>query len=159
MANTAAFLHLTSSSGAKHFKGATTEALNSQPFNFSDDSDLQVFLDLVLTKSQEIWGWNSIFTVPVMDVTAARITRNCNLLTHHGLIPVSSVRLHVLSAQDSFMACQCLLNSLALDLLKIITADLDSCHLPAAGPLLLKMIILSQAHVDSLATVSFIRIC
>lgn len=170
LANNAAFLDLTSSSGAKHFKGAT-EALKSQPFDFSDDSDLQVFLDLVLTKSQ-VWGWNSILTIPVLDV-ATGTTTNYNLQTQYGMIPIASVRLHVLSyyststkrAQDSFMSCQCFLNSLTLDFLKVIAADLETYHLPAvvavngdipAGPLLLKIII-SQAHVDSRATVSFIR--
>jgi hypothetical protein len=63
------------------------------------------------------------------------------------------------------MCCQCLLSSLTLDFLKLITVDADAYHLPAliaadgqipAGPLLLKLII-SQAHVDSRATVSYIR--
>jgi hypothetical protein len=63
------------------------------------------------------------------------------------------------------MACQSILSSLTLDFLKLITADSDNYHLPAivaadgpvpSGPLLLKMVI-SQAHVDSRATVSFIR--
>ena len=170
LANTAAFLDLASSDGAKHFKGAT-EALNSHPFDFEDDSDLQVFLDLVLTKSQ-VWGWNSIFNVPVTDALTGT-TGNWNLLTHYGMIPVNSVRAHAMSyyatpskrAQDSFMLCQCLLNSLTLDFLKTITADATIYHLPAigaingdvpAGVLLLKLII-SRAHVDSRATVSFIR--
>ena len=51
MANTAAFLDLTTPNGAKHFRGAT-EALNAQAFDFEDDSDLPVFLDLLHTKSQ-----------------------------------------------------------------------------------------------------------
>jgi hypothetical protein len=34
-------------------------------------------------------------------------------------------------AQDSFMLCQCLLKSLAVDFLKIITANADAYHLPA----------------------------
>ena len=71
-------------------------------------------------------------------------------------------------AQDSFMVCQCLLNSLTLDFLKTITADASAYHLPAlpaivainsdvlSGPLLLTSII-SRAQVNSLATVSFIR--
>jgi hypothetical protein len=54
LANTAAFLDFTSSNGAKHFKGAT-KALNSHAFDFENDSDLQVFLHLVLTKSQ-VWA-------------------------------------------------------------------------------------------------------
>jgi hypothetical protein len=67
-------------------------------------------------------------------------------------------------AQDSFMSCQCLLSSLTLDFLKLITADSAKYHVPAinvadgpvpAGPLLLKLII-SKAHVDSRAMVSFI---
>jgi hypothetical protein len=170
LANTTAFLDLTSSNGAKHFKGAT-EALNSHAFNFEDDSDLQVFLDLVLAKSQ-VWGWNSILNVPVTDAATAT-TRNWNLLTHYGMVPIASVRTHAMSyyatpskrAQDSFMLCQCLLSSLTLDFLKTITADASTYHLPAivaingdvpAGVLLVKLII-SQAHVDSRATISFVR--
>jgi hypothetical protein len=49
LANTANYIDLMSSSDAKHFKGAT-EPLNAKPFNFTDPSDLQVFLDLVLKK-------------------------------------------------------------------------------------------------------------
>jgi hypothetical protein len=170
LANTAAYLDLTSSSGTKHFKGAT-EPLNAKPFDFADPSDLQVFLDLVLKKSQ-VWGWNTIFTIPVTGVTTG-VTVNHNLLSEYGMIPLESVRTQVMTyyatptkrAQDSFMACQCLLASLTLDFLKLITAESNAYHLPAidaadgpvpAGPLLLKLII-SQAHVDSRATVSFIR--
>jgi hypothetical protein len=68
-------------------------------------------------------------------------------------------------AQDSFLSCQCLLSSLTLDFLKLITADSTKYHLPAlnaadgpvpSGPLLLKLII-SKAHIDSRATISYIR--
>jgi hypothetical protein len=58
LANSAHFVDLTSTNGAKHFKGATNP-LNQLPFHFKDASDLQVFLDLVLKKSQ-VWGWNPI---------------------------------------------------------------------------------------------------
>jgi hypothetical protein len=170
LANTAAFLDLTTPNGVKHFRGAT-EALNSEAFDFEDDSDLQVFLDLLHTKSQ-VWGWNAIFEIPVMDTMTAT-ARNWNLITHYGMIPLESVRTHCTSyyatpskrAQDSFMLCQCLLNSLSLDFLKTITPDSASYNLPAivlangavpVGPLLLRIII-SRAHVDSRATVSFIR--
>jgi hypothetical protein len=170
LANTATFLDLTSSSGAKHFKGAI-ESLNSHPFDFEDSADLQVFLDLVLTKSQ-VWGWNNIFNIPVVDPKTA-VTQSWNLLNHYGMVPLASVRSHALTyystqskqAQDSFMLCQCLLGSLALDFLKVITADTTAYHLPAivaadgdipSGPLLLKLII-SRAHVDTRATVSFLR--
>jgi hypothetical protein len=71
LANTAPCLDLTSLSGAKHLKG-TIQALNSQPFDFADYSDLQVFLDLVLTKSQ-IWGWNHIFTPGACRLQAAQL--------------------------------------------------------------------------------------
>jgi hypothetical protein len=63
------------------------------------------------------------------------------------------------------MSCQCLLNSLSLDFLKTITSESATYHVPAllasngavpAGALLLKLII-SNAHVDSRATVTFIR--
>jgi hypothetical protein len=70
LANTATYLDLTSSSEARHFKGAT-KPLNAQPFNFADPSDLQIlFLDLVLKKSQ-VWGWNTIFTIPLLDAVTA----------------------------------------------------------------------------------------
>jgi hypothetical protein len=170
LASTAPFIDLTSASGAKHFKGAT-EPLNQNPFDFSDSSDLQVFLDLVLKKSQ-VWGWNPIFNIPVTNVLTS-VTTDHNLLDEYGLVPLVSVRAHALTyyaqqtkqAQDSFMACQCLLSSLTLDFLKLITAESPQYHLPTivaaqgpvpSGPLLLKLII-SQAHVDSRATVSHIR--
>jgi hypothetical protein len=170
LAGTATFIDVTSTNGIKHFKGAT-EPLNKQPFDFSDSSDLQVFLDLVLKKSQ-VWGWNTIFTIPVTDVTTG-VTTNHSLISEYGVVPLASVRTHVMSyygnqtkqAQDSFMACQCLLSSLTLDFLKLITADADDYHLPPvvatngpvpSGPLLLKLII-TQAHVDSRATVTHIR--
>jgi hypothetical protein len=170
LVNTATFLDLSTSGGMKHFKGGS-EDLNAQAFDFKDDTDLQVFLDLLLTKSQG-WGWSYIFTIPVLDV-ATGTTRNWNLLSHHGMIPMPSVRTHVLSyyaapsklAQDSFMSCQCLLNSLSLDFLKTITSESVTYHVPAllasngavpAGALLLKLIT-SNAHVDSRATVTFIR--
>jgi hypothetical protein len=170
LANTAAFLDLTSTSGAKHFKGAT-EPLTAKPFDFSDPSDLQVFLDLLLKKSQ-VYGWNPVLTIPVTDA-ATNITTHYNLLSQYGLIPLASIRAHVFSyygtqtkqAQDSFMVCQSLLSSLSVDFLKLITADSQHYHLPAivvadgpipAGPLLLKVII-SKAHVDSRATITFIR--
>jgi hypothetical protein len=170
LANTSNFINLTSANGIKYFKGAT-EPLTKTPFDFADPSDLQVFLDLSLKKSQ-VWGWNPIFTVPVVSVPTGE-TANYSLLEKYGLIPLSSVRNHGMAyyathtkrAQDSFMACQSILSSLTLDFLKLITADSDNYHLPAivaedgpvpSGPLLLKMVI-SQVHVDSRATVSFIR--
>jgi hypothetical protein len=59
----------------------------------------------------------------------------------------------------------CLLSSFTLDFLKLITADLNDYNLPIidvtdspvpSGPLLLKLII-SQAHIDSRATMSFLQ--
>jgi hypothetical protein len=136
LANTSTFLDLTSSNGAKHFKGAI-EPLNSHPFDFADGADLQVFLDLVLTKSQ-VWGWNNIFNIPVEDKTTG-IVKTWNILNHYGMVPLASVRAHAMTyydaqtkqAQDSFMLCQCLLGSLALEFLKTITADTSAYHLPA----------------------------
>jgi hypothetical protein len=170
LANKSAYLDLTSTSGAKHFKGAT-EALIAQTFDFADPSDLQVFLDLVLKKSQ-VYGWNHVLTIPVTD-NVVNVTTDHNLLSEYGLIPLTSVRDHVSTyygtktkqAQDSFMFCQSLLNSLSVEFLKLITADSCDYHMPAivavdgpipAGPLLLKIII-SKAHVDSRATVTHIR--
>ena len=51
LAKTTAFLDITKWNRAKLFKGAT-EPLGSQPLDFADESDLQVFLDLVLKESQ-----------------------------------------------------------------------------------------------------------
>jgi hypothetical protein len=62
MANAGAFLDLSSSRGATLFK-VGAEPL-SQSFNFVDSSDLQVFLNLLKTKSK-VQGWSQIFTVPV----------------------------------------------------------------------------------------------
>ena len=170
LANVAAFIDLSSAGGAKHFKGAI-EPLTSEPFDFASPSDLQVFLDLMLKKSQ-VWGWNPILTIPVAD-TATGVIRPHNLLDQYGMIPLTAVRDHVTSyyndptkqAQDSFMSCQCLLSSLSVNFLKLITAQSDDYHMPAtlqahgmipSGPLLLKLII-SKAHVDSRATVTFLR--
>ena len=164
------FLDLASSHGAKHFKVAS-EPLNSLPFDFKDDSDLQLFLDLVLIKSQH-WGWTSLFCIPVLDPVTS-VSKTWNLLDHYGVVPLASVRDHAMTyystpskqAQDSVMMYHCLLGSLSVGFLKIITAELLSYHLPAlvaidgpfpSGPLLLKVII-SRAHVDSRATVSFLR--
>jgi hypothetical protein len=139
LANTATFLDLTTTSGSKHFKGAT-ESLNAQAFGFEDPSDLQVFLDLVLKKLQ-VWGWNPVFTISITDVLTGT-TSDYNLLSQYGLIPTHT-----------------------LDFLKLITAETNNYHLPKivaaegrvpSGPLLLKLII-SKAHVNSRATVSFIR--
>jgi hypothetical protein len=96
LANTANYIDLTSTSGTKHFKGAA-EPLNAHPFNFADASDLQVFLDLVLKKSQ-VWGWNTIFTIPVTNATGAEpVTANNNLLSEYGMIPLDSARAQVMS--------------------------------------------------------------
>jgi hypothetical protein len=95
LANTAiTYIDLTSSTGAKHFKGAT-KPLSTQPFDFADPSDLQVFLDLVLKKSQ-IWGWNTIFTIPVTDTITATTT-NHNLLSKYGMIPLQSITAQVMT--------------------------------------------------------------
>jgi hypothetical protein len=166
----AAYLNLASASGAKQFKGAT-EPLTSTPFDFADPSDLQIFLDLVLKKSQ-VYGWNPILTIPVTD-PVSQLVKNRNLLDEYGVISLADITTHVTTyydsrtkrAQDSFMACQCLLSSLSLDFLKLISAEAKDYHLPAiiardgpipCGPLLLKLII-SKAHVDSRATVMYIR--
>jgi hypothetical protein len=171
LANTAAAcVDLTSPSGAKHFKGAI-EPLSSTPFNFGDPADLQVFLDMVLKRSQ-VCGWNPILAVPVTNANGAT-TATHNILEEHGVLSVDTISAHVRTccglqtkqAQDSFMLCQCLQASLSIKFLKIITAELGDCHLPAistvngpipCGPLLLKIII-AKAHVDSRAMVMCIQ--
>jgi hypothetical protein len=47
----ATFVDLTSVNGIKHLNGAT-KPLTKEPFDLADLSGLQVFLDLVLKKSQ-----------------------------------------------------------------------------------------------------------
>ena len=172
LANTAAaYIDLTSPSGAKHFKGAI-EPLSSTPFDFGDPADLQVFLDLVLKRSQ-VYGWNPILDVPITNANGAT-TSTHNILEEYGVLSVDTISTHVRTyyglqtkqAQDSFMLCQCLQASLSIEFLKIITAESGDYHLPAisttvngpipCGPLLLKIII-AKAHVDSRATVMYIR--
>jgi hypothetical protein len=169
LANTAAYLDLTSISGAKHFKGATKPS-TAHPFEFTDPLDLQIFLDLVLKKCQ-VYGRNSILTIPVTN-RATGTTTTHNILEEYGLIPLASIATHVgtyyatqiKQAQDSFMACQCLLSSLSLDFLKIIiTAKSQDYHLPAivavdgpipSGPLLLKLIISKSFNILNMPCIS-----
>ena len=93
----------------------------------------------------------------------------------YGLVPLSSVRTNIMSyeatpskrAQDVFMLLyHCLMNTLTLDFLEqIVIADLPSYHLPVIlvvsgkilSSLLLLKLIISQAHLDSRVTVSFIH--
>jgi hypothetical protein len=76
MANAGAFLDLATSTGAKLFKlGA--EPL-SRSFDFVGPSDLQVFLDLLKTKSK-FQGWSRIFTVPV-EVDGVTTVNACDSL-------------------------------------------------------------------------------
>jgi hypothetical protein len=168
MANAGAFLNLSTSTGAKLFKiGA--EPL-SRSFDFVDPSDLQVFLDLLKTKSK-VQGWSRIFTVPV-EVDG--VTTNHSLLHNYGVIPLASVALDAATyvnaeskvAQDSFMLFQCIFASLDTEFLKLVTTEALHYHIVdtkapqeppiPCGALLLKIIIM-KAHVDTRATVSFIR--
>jgi hypothetical protein len=168
MANAGAFLNLSTSTGAKLFKiGA--EPL-SRSFDFVDPSDLQVFLDLLKTKSK-VQGWSRIFTVPV-EVDG--VTTKHSLLHNYGVIPLASVALDAATyvnaeskvAQDSFMLFQCIFASLDTEFLKLVTTEALHYHIVdtkapqeppiPCGALLLKIIIM-KAHVDTRATVSFIR--
>jgi hypothetical protein len=125
MANAGAFLNVSTSTGAKLFKiGA--EPL-SRSFNFMDPSDLQVFLDLLKTKSK-VQGWSRIFTVPV-EVDG--VTTNHSLHHNYGVIPLALVVSDALTyvnaeskvAQDSFMLFQCIFASLDTDFLKSVTTE------------------------------------
>jgi hypothetical protein len=131
MANAGAFLNLATSTGAKLFKiGA--EPL-SRSFDFVDPSDLQVFLDLLKTKSK-VQGWSRIFTVPV-EVDG--VTTNHSLLHNHGVIPLASVALDAATyvnaeskvAKDSFMLFQCIFGSLHTDFLKLVTTEALHYHI------------------------------
>jgi hypothetical protein len=168
MANAGAFLDLATSTGVKLFK-LGSEPL-SRSFDFVDPSDLQVFLDLLKTKSK-VQGWSMIFTV---TVEVDGVTTNHSLLHNYGVIPLASVALdaatHVNAeskvAQDSFMLFQCIFGSLRTDFLKLITTEAPLYHIidskaPQEPPIpcgaLLLKIIIRKAHVDTRATVSFIR--
>jgi hypothetical protein len=129
MANAGAFLHLATSTGAKLFKlGA--EPL-SRSFDFVDPSDLQVFLDLLKTKSK-VQGRSRIFTVPV-EVDG--VTTN-HSLHNYGVIPLESVALDAATyvnaqskvAQDSFLLFQCIFASLDTEFLKLVTDTTQSVH-------------------------------
>jgi hypothetical protein len=168
MANAGAFLDLATSTGAKLFK-LGSEPL-SRSFDFVDPSDLQVFLDLLKTKSK-VQGWSRIFTVPV-EVDG--VTTKHSLLHNYGVIPLESVALDAATyvnaqskvAQDSFMLFGCIFASLGTEFLKLITTEAPLYHIMdtrdpkeppiPCGALLLKLII-RKAHVDTRATVSFIR--
>ncbi len=162
LANAGNFLNLATSAGAKLFKYGA-EPL-SQTFDFLDHSDLQVFLDHLKTKTK-VQGWARIFTIPV---TLNGTVSNHHLLTNYGLIPLEAVTQDALTyvdsptraAQDSFMAFQCIFASLSSDFLKSITMEAAQYHVGPSntpcGALLLKIII-ARAHVDTRATVSFIR--
>jgi hypothetical protein len=159
MANAGAFLDLATSTGPKLFK-LGTEPL-SRSFDFVDPSDLKVFLDLLKTKSK-VQGWSRIFTVPV-EVDG--VTTNHSLLHKYGVIPLESVALdaatyvnaHSKVVQASFMLFQCIFASLDTEFLKLMVDTRDPYEPPIpCGALLLKLII-RKAHVDTRATVSFIR--
>jgi hypothetical protein len=168
MANAGAFLDLATSTGAKLFKlGA--EPL-SRSFDFVDPSDLQVFLDLLKTKSK-VQGCSRIFTVPV-EVDG--VTTDHSLLHNYGVFPLASVAFDVATyvnaqskvAQDSFMLFQCIFASLDTDFLKLVTTEDPLYHIidtrnPQEPPIpcgaLLLKIIIKKAHVDTRGTVSFIR--
>jgi hypothetical protein len=142
----------------------------SQSFDFMDPSDLQVFLDLLKAKSN-VQGWSRIFTVPV-DVNG--VVTHHSLLQDYGVIPLASVVLDALSyantqtkvSQDSFMLFQCTSASLGTEFLKTVTTEASHYHVAdqrgaaeppiPCGALLLKVII-TKAHVDTRATVSFIH--
>ena len=169
VANLGAFLDLSSTKGAKLFK-AGSEPL-PQSFDFLDPSDIQVFLDLLKAKAK-VQGWGRIFSVPV-DIDG--VVTSHSLLLNYGVIPLASVSLDALSyvnsetkaAQDSFMLFQCIFASLETSFLKTVTIESDKYHVPDAraptdppipcGALLLK-ITLMKAHVDTRATIAFIRL-
>jgi hypothetical protein len=131
MANAGAFLNLSTYTGAKLFKrGAETL---SRSFNFVDPSDLQVFLDVLKTKSK-VQGWSRIFTVPV-EIDG--VTTKHNLLHNYGVIPLESVALDAATyvnaqskvAQDSFMLFGCIFGSLGTEFLKLITTEATLYHI------------------------------
>jgi hypothetical protein len=134
-----------------------------------DPSDLQVFLDLLKTKSKK--GWSRIFTAPA---EVDRVTTNHSMLQNYGVIPLESLALDAATyvnaqskvAQDSFMLLQCIFASLDTEFLKLVTTEAPLYHIidtrdPQEPPIpcgaLLFKIIIRKAHVDNKATVSFIR--
>jgi hypothetical protein len=106
--NAGAFLDLSSLAGAKLFKYGAQPL--SQIFDFTDHSDLQIFLYLLKTKSK-VHGWRRVFIVPI---NIEGVVTNHSLLKDYSVIPLASVTMNVLCvtyaknmhtkvAQDSFM--------------------------------------------------------
>jgi hypothetical protein len=168
MASAGAFMDLVTSTGASLFKLGSE--LLSRSFDFVDPSDLQVFLDLLKTKSK-VQGWSRIFTVPV-EVDG--VTTNHSLLHNYGVISLESVALNAATyvnaqskvAQDSFMLFQCIFASLDTEFLKLVTTENPLYNIidtrdPQEPPIpcgaILFKIIIKKAHVDTRATFSFIR--
>jgi hypothetical protein len=131
---------------------------------------LQVFLDLLKNKSK-VQGWSRSFTVPV-EVDG--VTTNHSLLHNYGVIHLASVALDAATyvnaeskvAQDSFMLFLCIFVSWNTEFLKLVTTEALHYHIidtkaPQEPPIpcgaLLLKIIIKKAHVDTRATVSFIR--
>jgi hypothetical protein len=102
------------------------------------------------------------------------VTTNHSLLHNYGVIPLESVALDAATyvnaqskvAQDYFMLFQCIFASLDTEFLKLVTTEAPLYHIidtrdPQEPPIpcgaLLLKIIIRKAHVDTRATVSFIR--
>jgi hypothetical protein len=171
LATSALYQDLSTSTGVKHYKTATEPLSKELYFDFEEDTaQLQLFLDLVRQKSEEL-DWVEIFRIPV---TTPSGTQTYDLITQYGMIPLASVRAHCMSyyheqtkkAQDSAMSNKCFMSSVSVAFKQLLTPDWADYHLPAlpgssalvpSGPLLLK-IITTKAHVDSRATVAHILV-
>jgi hypothetical protein len=162
LASQGVFLDLSTSSGTKLFKHGC-EAL-PQAFDFSDSTQLHVFLDYVLAKSR-VHGWSRLFTVPV-QVDGAMTQQN--MLESYGVVTLAAVTAdaltyvdtHTKTAQDSFMLYQCIHASLTKEFLNSITTESTSYHLGRdrlpVGAAFFQVIIM-KTHVDSRAAVSYLR--
>jgi hypothetical protein len=161
LANKHAYLDLDTPKGTKLYNKGTV-ALAGSPFDFEDPTDLNLFLDAIKSKSKA-QGWSRIFTIPTTS------TKTEHLLQSYGLVTLKAATADALKyydtetkeAQDSFMLYQCLIASVTQDFMRSINTERVSYHLGSddtpVGTLFLKIII-SKVHVDSRATVGYLRL-
>jgi hypothetical protein len=161
LADTHAYLDLDTPKGAKLYNKGTS-ALAGSPFDFEDPTDLQLFLDAITSKSKA-HGWGRIFTIPTVGGTKQ------HLLQSYGMVTLKAATADALTyydtetkeAQDSFMLFQCLIASVTQDFMRSINTERFSYHLghddTPVGTLFLKIVI-SKVHVDSRATVGYLRL-
>ena len=164
--NNNAMLNYSASNDIKHYSKGVAKLEDRYT---GKQDDLKGFLDMFLNKARSM-GWLTLFTIPCTNATGQVIPRN--LLTEYGQITLSQAQDYastylgqqLRSAQDSYMAYNCLFNSVEPDFLKKLSPKYADYHVaPNAGgtplpddPTFLEVIIM-QAHVDTRATASRFR--